>query len=875
MRVFDHLKMKSSCIILDEMDSFPTNPGYGTLAFKQGVLYIYASVSGVDTWYPLTNKVQHYTHNQGVVAQDWSIVHGLQTEDVIAVVYDGNDVQQLYSSIEFVNENEIIIHFAEATSGRAVIFGASDAYAPAVTTSEIHTGDLVVDDSVTFGGIDFLADYNTVKTKLNSMFDYDDATGKITFKGDFVPSNNETYSIGSPTNKVKDLYVSASTIHLGDNTTFDGTAVTVDAGENPDSLTDKPTLQASALIAKPFKYNPGTGDIWVRPEIKFQDRNGINYPISFDTENAKFSFDADGNYGQGTIVAKNAEIETKVTCETLETTGSAQVLFNQDFRADGNVILGYDDQNTVSVKGILDIQQPITFTEAATLGDGNDNIAVNCGAANDFTVSAQNLTVDGTGVTIPHALSVGSDLAVTGNLVVNGTTTTVNTTELDVADNTIVLNDGETASGVSAGSAGIEIDRGSLNNAKVYFNETDDKWYMSNGGSAVAIAGTDIRFDSRYLRKDQSTAPSVTDSYDLGSDAKKFANVYATNFNGDVIGNATSADKLSTARAIALSGDVTGSISFDGSQNVTISTTVVDGSHSHDTQYFTQTAADSRYLRRDQITTPSVTDSYDLGSTSKRFRSVYAQNFKGKSDTAVKLSNARTISLTGGVTGSVSFDGSNDVSIAANVVDGPGSGLNADLLDGNDASAFASASHDHDTKYLRQDASSTPDANNSINLGSSSYKFANVYATTFHGALNGNADTATKLGAARTIGLSGDLTGSASFDGSSNVTINAQLDTSVFEPNYTQKNVNYTASNQDCILANTSAGSFTVTLPGSPNQYDRVTIVDVMGTFETNNLIVARNGQNILGDGENLTLDVNFYRVDLIYLNASEGWVFI
>ena len=39
-------------------------------------------------------------------------------------------------------------------------------------------------------------------------------------------------------------------------------------------------------------------------------------------------------------------------------------------------------------------------------------------------------------------------------------------------------------------------------------------------------------------------------------------------------------------------------------------------------------------------------------------------------------------------------------------------------------------------------------------------------------SLTGNADTATKLETARTISLSGDLTGSASFDGSADITIN-------------------------------------------------------------------------------------------------------
>ena len=51
----------------------------------------------------------------------------------------------------------------------------------------------------------------------------------------------------------------------------------------------------------------------------------------------------------------------------------------------------------------------------------------------------------------------------------------------------------------------------------------------------------------------------------------------------------------------------------------------------------------------------------------------------------------------------------------------------------------------------------------------------NVKAPAFIGNLRGNADTATKLVTARTITLSGDLTGSAAFDGSANVTIDAQL----------------------------------------------------------------------------------------------------
>ena len=48
-----------------------------------------------------------------------------------------------------------------------------------------------------------------------------------------------------------------------------------------------------------------------------------------------------------------------------------------------------------------------------------------------------------------------------------------------------------------------------------------------------------------------------------------------------ITGNAGTATKLATARTISLAGDVTGSTSFDGSGNATITATVADDSHNH------------------------------------------------------------------------------------------------------------------------------------------------------------------------------------------------------------------------------------------------------------------------------------------------------
>ncbi len=49
--------------------------------------------------------------------------------------------------------------------------------------------------------------------------------------------------------------------------------------------------------------------------------------------------------------------------------------------------------------------------------------------------------------------------------------------------------------------------------------------------------------------------------------------VQASNVTGALNGNGNSATALQNARTITLTGDVTGSVSFDGSQNVSISTT--------------------------------------------------------------------------------------------------------------------------------------------------------------------------------------------------------------------------------------------------------------------------------------------------------------
>lgn len=77
--------------------------------------------------------------------------------------------------------------------------------------------------------------------------------------------------------------------------------------------------------------------------------------------------------------------------------------------------------------------------------------------------------------------------------------------------------------------------------------------------------------------------------------------------------------------------------------------------------------------------------------------------------------------------------------------------------------------------YFGESGTLYPSINNSQNLGNSSHKWKNVYATTFTGALSGNAATATKLATARTISLTGDATASGSFDGTANLSLSTTV----------------------------------------------------------------------------------------------------
>jgi cytoskeletal protein CcmA (bactofilin family) len=84
------------------------------------------------------------------------------------------------------------------------------------------------------------------------------------------------------------------------------------------------------------------------------------------------------------------------------------------------------------------------------------------------------------------------NVTISGDLTITGTTTTVDSTNLVVEDNMITLNRNETgAAGVTAGTAGVEIERGALDNAFIQWEESADKFELKVGAASYA----DLKID--------------------------------------------------------------------------------------------------------------------------------------------------------------------------------------------------------------------------------------------------------------------------------------------------------------------------------------------------------------------------------------------
>ena len=229
----------------------------------------------------------------------------------------------------------------------------------------------------------------------------------------------------------------------------------------------------------------------------------------------------------------------------------------------------------------------------------DDNIS----SKNDVTLVSSNGALE-----VKNSNLINYADIVVGNLTVKGTTTTVNSQIVNIADNIIVLNS-DVITGTPTENGGIQVSRGSQPKASLIWSESGNNglWKCGTEGNESIIL-TDVSPEIKQLVtiKGMLEPKIILQSTDTSNDHSicildksgrtlsqlEYANSLwkmngynaavinasstLTDTSGNVV-NAATSSKLLTARNIVLSGAVNGSAIFDGSANINIATTINNG----------------------------------------------------------------------------------------------------------------------------------------------------------------------------------------------------------------------------------------------------------------------------------------------------------
>ena len=638
-----------------------------------------------------------------------------------------------------------------------------------------------------------------------------DVSGSVSFNG----TSDVTISAAIQPNSVA-LGTDTTGNFVNDVTAGTGVSVTHTPGEGSSptiaigqAVGTSSSVQFAAVTA-PLIGNASTATTLENPRtislggdvsgsVSFNGSSDVSISATIQPNSVGLGTDTSGDYvsslvaGTGVTLTNNSgETATPTVAIGQDVATSASVTFaSVNAPVSGNATSASTLQNsrTISLSG--DVSGSVSFN-----GSSNVDIATtvqpnSVALGTDTTGNYVNDLTAGTGVTVTHTPGEGSsptvaigqsvatsasvtfaqvdttgDVTVGGNLTVNGTTTTLNTETLAIEDNIVVLNSNVTGSPTT--NAGIEIERGTSANVSVRWNESTDSWELTEDGS---------------------TYKNIA----VGQDVETSASVQFVAVTAELVGNSSTSSALKTPRTIALSGDISGSVSFDGSANVDITATVQPNSVALGTDttgnYVNDLTAGTGVTvthTPGEGSSPTVAIGQAVGtSASVTFAHVSAPvtgnvtgnvtgssgSTTGNAATATTLQNTRTISLSGDVSGSVSFDGSSNVDITATIQ--PNSiGLGTDTT-GDFVSSLVAGTGVTLTNNSGESATPTIAIGQAVGT-SSSVQFASVTAPLI-GNVTGNADTATTLATSRTIELTGDVTGSVSFNGSANASIAATI----------------------------------------------------------------------------------------------------
>jgi hypothetical protein len=287
----------------------------------------------------------------------------------------------------------------------------------------------------------------------------------------------------------------------------------------------------------------------------------LSFAGTSGTDSLNLSTDTLTFSGTGlTAVVSNNQVTYALsnTTVTVGSYGSATAVATFTVNAQGQLTAGGSTTISIPSSQINNFQESVEDTVGAmvagntetgitvTYDDGTGKLNFDIGQAVTTTSNVQFNTV-----------TTAGNFTVGGDLIVNGNTTFINVATLEVEDSLIRLAANNVANSVDIGFIGRWVNGANTEHAGLFRDATNNEWYLFGQYQDADISDNII---------------------DRGSGTFALASLTANTFTGSLAGNANTASRLATARTITLTGDIAGSVSFDGSANVSITTNIESNS---------------------------------------------------------------------------------------------------------------------------------------------------------------------------------------------------------------------------------------------------------------------------------------------------------
>lgn len=419
-----------------------------------------------DLWYDTANNLLKAYNGSSFESAGYQTLGAL--EDVtLTTPATGNYLK--YNGSNWVNSNfetdaEALFTAANTGTGHGDLSYANGVYTfDRVTAGEIR-GEISLTDA---GGMGSMS--------------YNNTTGVITYNG-------------ATDEEVQDV-VAGQIVSNGTHTNITATYDDVGNGAINLSISDS-TIRGKISVVDSggdgsLSYNAGNGVITYNGPSASETRahfsasnTGIGYGdlsyadgvYTFDrvtnTEiQSAFSAGTNTTYSTGTFDITDATIRGKVSA--VDAGGDGSFSYNSSTGA-----------FTYTGPSAAETRAHFTGGTGVTITNGSIAIGQSVATTADVTfnsVETSLISHPGDIIINPDSDGATSDLGtvtIQGNLTVTGTTTTVNSNEVNIGDSIILLNADET--GVPTQNSGIEIERGTAANVSFIWNETDDAWDLSN-----------------------------------------------------------------------------------------------------------------------------------------------------------------------------------------------------------------------------------------------------------------------------------------------------------------------------------------------------------------------------------------------------------